>query len=112
MFEEHQAVGGAAAKGPRLNYLRDLWVREVREVPGIEVLTPDDPRLYCAITAMRFTAQADQQVMAERLLNEYNLFTVVRTGAACGPCIRITPGFTTTGEHMKRLVEALKELAG
>lgn len=110
VLEEHEAMGGAAAKGSRLNYLRNLWVREVREMPGIEVLTPDDPRLYCGITSMRFTAQVDQQAMVERLLKGYNLFTVVRTGAACGPCIRITPGLTTTAEHMKRLTTALTEL--
>lgn len=111
VFEEHQAMGGAAAKGTRLNYLRNLWVRAARELPGVEVLTPDDPRLYCGITSLRFTAQADQQVMVQRLLEEYNLFTVVRSGAACGPCIRITPGLTTTAEHMKQLVRALKDLA-
>ncbi|MDZ5435450.1 aminotransferase class V-fold PLP-dependent enzyme [Pseudomonas fluorescens] len=110
VIEEHHAMGGSAAKGSRLNYLRNLWVRAVRELPGIEVLTPDDPRLYCAITSMRFTAQSDQQAMVKRLLNDYNLFTVVRTGAACGPCIRITPGLTTTADHMKRLVTALTEL--
>ncbi|MBZ9785136.1 aminotransferase class V-fold PLP-dependent enzyme [Pseudomonas sp. REP124] len=110
VLEEHEAMGGAAAKGSRLNYLRNMWVREVRELPGIEVLTPDDPRLYCGITSMRFTEQADQQAMVERLLKDYNLFTVVRTGAACGPCIRITPGLTTTGEHMQQLITALKAL--
>ncbi|MNX76235.1 Isopenicillin N epimerase [compost metagenome] len=110
VLEEHWAMGGSPAKGTRLNYLRNLWAGAVREVPGIEVLTPDDPRLYCGITAMRFTAHADQQVMVERLLNEYNLFTVVRSGAACGPCIRITPGLTTTADDMKRLTTALIEL--
>lgn len=85
VFEEHLAMGGSAAKGARLNYLRNRWVNAVRELPGIEVMTPDDPRLYCAITSMRFTRHADQYLMVERLLNDYNLFTVARSGAACGP---------------------------
>jgi selenocysteine lyase/cysteine desulfurase len=110
VFEEHQAMGGSAAKSSRLNYLRNLWVREVRELPGIEVMTPDDPRLYCGITSMRFTRQSDQQPMVERLLNDYNLFTVMRSGAASGPCIRITPGLTTTAAHMQLLTRALTEL--
>lgn len=110
VLEEHRAMGGSAAKGARLNYLRNLWVSAVRNVPGIEVMTPDDPRLYCGITSMRFTRHADQQRMVERLLNEYNLFTVSRTGAATGPCIRITPGFTTTAAQMQRLAQALIEL--
>jgi selenocysteine lyase/cysteine desulfurase len=110
VIEEHHAMGGSAAKGARLNYLRNLWVRPARELPGIEVMTPDDPRLYCGITSMRFTAHADQQPMVERLLNDYNLFTVVRSGAACGPCIRITPGLTTTAADMMVLTTALTEL--
>jgi selenocysteine lyase/cysteine desulfurase len=110
VFEEHQAMGGSAAKGARLNYLRNRWVSAVRELPGIEVMTPDDPRLYCGITSMRFTRHADQQVMAERLLNEHNLFTVVRSGAASGPCIRITPGLTTTAAHIDVLIQALDKL--
>jgi selenocysteine lyase/cysteine desulfurase len=110
VFEEHQAMGGSVAKGARLNYLRNRWVDAVRELPGIEVLTPDDPRLYCGITSMRFTRHADQQAMVERLLNDYNLFTVARSGAACGPCIRITPGLTTMAADMDVLARALNEL--
>lgn len=110
VFEEHRAMGGSAAKGARINYLRNLWVRAVRELPGIEVMTPDDPRLYCGITSMRFTRHADQQAMAERMLHDYNLFTVVRSGAACGPCIRITPGLTSTATDMRLLAKALTEL--
>jgi selenocysteine lyase/cysteine desulfurase len=111
VLEEHWAMGGAAAKGMRLNYLRNLWVRAAHELPGIEVMTPDDPRLYCGITSMRFTAHNDQQLMVERLLNDYNLFTVMRSGAACGPCIRITPGLTTTAADMAQLITALTELS-
>lgn len=110
VFEEHRAMGGSAAKGARLNYLRNRWVSAVRELPGIEIMTPDDPRLYCGITSMRFTRHADQQAMVERLLKDYNLFTVVRSGAASGPCIRITPGLTTTGADMDLLARALTEL--
>ncbi|MFF7705966.1 aminotransferase class V-fold PLP-dependent enzyme [Pseudomonas sp. NPDC007930] len=108
VFAEHQAVGGWAAKGARLRYLRDLWVREARQLPGIEVLTPDDPRLYCGITAFRFSEAPDQMVMRARLLEEYNLFTVGREGSACGPCIRVTPGVNTTVEDVRALAGALR----
>ena len=110
VFEEHRSIGGAPAKGARLNYLRNLWVSAVRHLPGIEVMTPDDPQLYCGITALRLSRHADQKAMADRLLNDFNLFTVVRNGAACGPCIRITPGLTTTAGDMQRLTRALNEL--
>ncbi|KTC14572.1 class V aminotransferase [Pseudomonas marginalis ICMP 9505] len=109
VFEEHRALGGSAAKGARVNYLRDVWVSQVRPLPGIEVLTPDDPRLYCGITAFKFIGR-DQQAMADRLLNEYALFTTTRTGAAFGSCIRVTPGLVTSAADMGALVNAITEL--
>ena len=87
------------------------WVGEARKLPGIEVLTPDDPRLNCAITSLRFTHMDDQQPMVERLLKDYNLFTVAREGSACGSCIRITVGFATTLDDINQLIRALRELA-
>ncbi|RRV10155.1 aminotransferase class V-fold PLP-dependent enzyme [Pseudomonas sp. v388] len=110
VFAEHRAVGGWAAKGARLRYLRDLWVGEARKLSGIEVLTPDDPRLYCGLTAFRFTGTMDQQAGVERLLKDFNLFTVARQGSACGPCIRITPGLNTRVSDMQALVAALEVL--
>jgi selenocysteine lyase/cysteine desulfurase len=110
VFEEHAAMGGSASKGARLSYLRDLWVKPSRALEHVEILTPDDPRLYCGITALRFTRHEDQQKMVDRLLKDYNLFTVARQGAACGPCIRITPGFSTSAADMGLLVEALQKL--
>ena len=110
VFEEHRALGGAAAKGARVNYLRDLWVSQVRPLTGIEVLTSDDPRLYCGITAFKFSGR-DQQVMVDRLLKEYDLFTTTRTGAAFGTCIRVTPGLLTSEADIDVLVNAITELS-
>ncbi|WP_460138452.1 aminotransferase class V-fold PLP-dependent enzyme [Pseudomonas sp. H2_D07] len=109
VFEEHRALGGAAAKGARVNYLRDLWVSRVRPLEGIEVLTSDDPRLYCGITAFKFMGR-DQPVMVDRLLKEYGLFTTTRTGAAFGTCIRVTPGLLTSAADMSVLVDAITQL--
>ncbi|UOK39893.1 aminotransferase class V-fold PLP-dependent enzyme [Pseudomonas palleroniana] len=110
VLEEHRDLGGAAAKGARVNYLRDLWVSRVRPLPGIEVLTPDDPRLYCGITAFKFIGR-DQQVMADRLLKDYGLFTTTRVGAAFGTCIRVTPGLATSAADIDALVDAITELS-
>lgn len=111
VFAEHREIGGSAVKGARLAYLRDLWVREARQIEGIDVLTPDDPRLYCGITSFRFSRHADQQRMTQQLLDEHGIFAVARDGSACGPCIRITPGFITCADDVARLTEALRALA-
>ncbi|RQO60763.1 aminotransferase class V-fold PLP-dependent enzyme [Pseudomonas sp. KBW05] len=109
VFAEHRALGGSVAKGARVNYLRDLWVSQVRPLAGIEVLTSDDPRLYCGITAFKFVGR-DQQAMADRLLKDYNLFTTTRVGAAFGTCIRVTPGLVTSAADIAALVHAITEL--
>ncbi len=110
VFEEHRALGGAAAKGARVNYLRDLWVSQVRPLKGIEVLTSDDPRLYCGITAFKFVGR-NQQGMVDRLLKEYDLFATTRTGAAFGTCIRVTPGLVTSAQDIHALINAITELS-
>ena len=110
VFEEHRALGGAAAKGARVNYLRDLWVSQVRPLKGIEVLTSDDPRLYCGITAFKFVGR-NQQGMVDRLLKEYDLFATTRTGAAFGTCIRVTPGLATSAQDIHALINAITELS-
>ncbi len=110
VFEEHRALGGAAAKGARVNYLRDLWVSQVRPLKGIEVLTSDDPRLCCGITAFKFVGR-DQQGMVDRLLKEYDLFATTRTGAAFGTCIRVTPGLVTSAQDIHALINAITELS-
>ncbi|MCK3846142.1 MULTISPECIES: aminotransferase class V-fold PLP-dependent enzyme [unclassified Pseudomonas] len=110
VFEEHRQLGGAAAKGARVNYLRDLWVNQVRPLPGIEVLTSDDPRLYCGITAFKFLGR-DQQVMVDRMLRDYDLFTTTRVGASFGTCIRVTPGLVTSAADIDVLVNAINQLS-
>lgn len=109
VFEEHRELGGSAAKGARVNYLRDLWVSQVRALPGIEVLTPDDPRLYCGITAFKFVGR-DQQVMVDRLLRDFDLFTTTRVSASFGTCIRVTPGLVTSAADISVLVNAITQL--
>ncbi|TWB16946.1 selenocysteine lyase/cysteine desulfurase [Nitrospirillum amazonense] len=108
----HQALGTPII-GARLRHLRDLWALPARELPKIEVLAPDDPRLSAGMTSFRVKGQttpAANTALAARLLERHGLFTVVRTGLAGGACLRVTPGFSTTPDDMARLVQALREV--
>jgi selenocysteine lyase/cysteine desulfurase len=49
--------------------------------------------------------------MTQRLLDEHGIFAVARQGSACGPCIRITPGFITSADDVAHLTKALRALA-
>ena len=48
----HDAIGGNY-KAARIRYLRDRWVSAVRDVPGIEIMTPDDRDMVAGITSFR-----------------------------------------------------------
>jgi selenocysteine lyase/cysteine desulfurase len=109
----HESIG-AAAKQARLRALRDRWVRPARALAGIEILTPDDPGCYGAITAFRLKGQGSHVAnvaLAKRLLDEHRIFTVHRDGLASGSCVRVTPALATTMEEVDRFVEALRRIA-
>jgi selenocysteine lyase/cysteine desulfurase len=111
----HERIG-VANKTARLRYLRDLWVREARQIKGVQVITPDDPRLYAGIAAVRLegrSSQADVQGLVQRLRERHGIFTVARGGLASGYSVRVTPALFTRPADVERLARALRaEAAG
>jgi isopenicillin-N epimerase len=109
----HHALGGAV-KQARLRLLRDRWVHQVRDLPAIEILTPEDPSMYGAITAFRIagrTSEADNTAIVDHLFRKYRIFTVRRGGPAGGDCVRVTPALFTSPENLDLLAQALRRLA-
>lgn len=105
---------GLAAKQARLRALRDRWVRPARELAKLEILVPDAPGSYGAITAFRLKGQTSHEAnvaLAKRLLDEHGIFTVHRDGLASGSCVRVTPALATTMEEVDRFVAALRKIA-
>lgn len=103
-----------ADRAARLRALRDRWVHQVREPPGVQVLTPEDPAMYGALTSFRLrgkTSYEDNVALARRLAEEYGIFTVARKGPVGGACIRVTPSWFTRDEDLDRLAAAIKALA-
>ncbi len=111
---DFQQAIGASRREARLRHLRNLWAEEMRGTPGIEILTPADPRLSCGITAFRLTGRtgmADNRRLARELLERFGIFTVERDGLANGACVRVTPALFNSASDMARLVEALRTVA-
>lgn len=105
---------GPAHKAARLRYLRDRWAVAARAIPGVDVLTPDDPALVGAITSFRLHGRGDRasnQAITRALLEEFRLFTFYRTGIARGDCVRVTPALYNSPADADRLVAALEVLA-
>jgi selenocysteine lyase/cysteine desulfurase len=111
---EFQAAIGAARREARLKSLRDRWVEKVRDLPQVQVLTPEDPKLYGAITSFRLrerTSHDDNVALAKTLLDKHRIFTVHRDGLASGSCIRVTPALATRMSDVDALAAAIRAIA-
>lgn len=109
----HLAIG-PARKAARLRALRDLWAETLRGHPGIDILTPADPRLGAGITAFRLKGHDDVAANvadAQALLDQHRIFTVMRDGLAHGACVRVTPALFNSEDDIARLTGALRTLA-
>ena len=109
----HAAIG-SSYKAARLRYLRDRWVHAVRDVPGINILTPDEEKMVGGITSFRLKdrkTKEENQRLVEEILTRYGLFTVWRTGIERGDCVRVTPALYNGPQDVDRLAAALKQLA-
>jgi selenocysteine lyase/cysteine desulfurase len=105
---------GTAAKGARLRHLRDHWVRQARAIDKVQILTPDTPGMYGAVTSFRLqgvTTPAQNTALARRLMEQHGIFTVARHGPVGGSCIRVTPAVFTQPAQLDQLVLALRTIA-
>ena len=105
---------GVANRGRRLCELRDYWVHQVRDVPNVEILTPDEAGSYGALTSFRVrghTTFEANNALVDRLMEQYGIFTVARKGPLGGSVIRVTPGLFTRTADLDKLVGAIRELA-
>lgn len=111
---DFQELIGWDNKYARIRYLRDLWAEQARGIDGVDVLTPNHATLTGAITSFRITGRTsyeDNRALNRTLLEDYGIFTVVRTGVSGGHCIRVTPTLYNAPPDLAKLVSALTELA-
>lgn len=113
-LDYHQAIG-PARKEARLRYLRSVWVDALQGLDGVTVLTPDDPRLHAGMSAFRlagYSGAAGNRALAERLLEDFGIFTVHRDGVAGGACVRVTPALYNAPADCRALAAAVRALLG
>ncbi|MEO3799823.1 aminotransferase class V-fold PLP-dependent enzyme [Nonomuraea sp. B1E8] len=108
----HETLG-AKVKQARLRFLRDRWVRQARELGSVQILTPDEPGMYGAITAFRLhgrTSKVDNVAIADDLMTRHRIFTVARSGMSGGDAVRVTPALFTSAGDVDRLAAALNDI--
>ncbi|MEW7849064.1 aminotransferase class V-fold PLP-dependent enzyme [Massilia aurea] len=107
-LDVHAQLGGTAAKGARLAWLRNDWVRRVAALPGLRLMSPlvGDTAL-AAFTIDGMSARDVQAALMER----FGVFTVARAVGDVS-VVRATVALTTEPHELDRLVEGLTVLTG
>ena len=102
---------GIKRKEERLRYIQRYWSDQVRDLPGINVNTPQESHRSCAIANVGLDAMSPADV-AKTLMEKYQIFTVAINGAGGVNGCRISPNVYTSEEDMDQFVHALKEMSG
>lgn len=111
---DFQETIGIPQKAARLRYLRDRWVHAVRDVAGVNVISPEDRSLTNAISSFRLHGDgttAGNSAVVKTLLDEFGVFTFYRTGLARGDCVRVTPSLYNSPSDSDKLAAAIKVIA-
>lgn len=100
---------GAERKEKRLFYLKEYWTQQVRDIPGINFLSPTNPAHSCAICTISFTDRKTEEL--ESFLMEQSRIHAVGINWHRIQGVRITPNVYTTTKNLDQLVEAIYKFA-
>ncbi|MBK8282218.1 MAG: aminotransferase class V-fold PLP-dependent enzyme [Saprospiraceae bacterium] len=100
---------GPARKEARMRYLQQYWTTQVRDLPHIDLNTPEDPSRSCGIANVGVKGMKPAD-LAKTLLEKNKIFTVAIDGANVHGC-RISPNIYTTTAELDTFIAALKEMS-
>lgn len=105
---EYQDRLGLKRKEERLRYIQRYWSDQVRDLDHVEVNTPREIHRSCGIANVGIKGMKPHD-MAERLLQDYRIWTVAIDGHGVHGC-RISPNVYTSTWELDQFVSALKEM--
>jgi selenocysteine lyase/cysteine desulfurase len=97
---------GSKRKQERLHYLKNYWMSQVKEVPGIKFFTSPSPKWSCAIGNFGFEGKKPVEI-ADQLFNKYKIHTVAIDWEKISG-VRVTPNVYTTTDELDKLVKAIR----
>ena len=100
---------GITQKQARLRYLKKYWTERVKDLPNIVVNTPWEEARSSGIANVGFTNLPPND-LANRLMNDYQIFTVAIDNEAVKG-VRVTPHLYTSLDDLDQFVKALTELS-
>lgn len=104
----HQMIG-AERKEQRLHYLKNYWMEQVRQIPGVYLGTSLKPQYGCAIGLVGVEGRKPSE-LDSFLLDQYKIHAVgIEWENIKG--VRVTPNVYTTKKNLDVLVTAIEKFA-
>lgn len=100
---------GAKRKQERLHTLKNYWMENTADLPGIRFATSKNQAYACAIGHVGFAEKKGSQIESF-LLDKFKIHTVAIDFEKLSG-IRITPNVYTSFEDLDRLIKGLKEFS-
>jgi selenocysteine lyase/cysteine desulfurase len=91
----------------RLHYLKSLWIRELERIPSVEIVSPAQEGLSCAIASFRIKDKKTSEI-SEWLYAQHGILTVNRSLGKEG-CIRVTPSVYNSAGDIQKFISAVRE---
>ena len=104
----HDSIGGER-KAERLRYLRKRWSQQLRELPGVHLLTSDDPEMSCGIGLVNVDG-FDIPKLSAHLFSQYRIMTVPIVVKDEFRGLRITPNVYTTIEEIDTFASVMEKI--
>jgi len=104
----HKMIGGAR-KQERLQFLKNRWMEQVRDVPGIKFYTSMKPEWGCAIGTFGFEGKKATEI-AEKLYGRYKIHAVAIEWEKVNG-VRVTPNVYTMPEDVDKIARAIRVIA-
>ena len=100
---------GTARKQQRLQYLKNYWMEQVRDVPGIRFYTSMHPKWGCAIGVFGLEGKNGGEV-SEMLFRDWKVHAVGIVWEKIDG-VRVTPNVYTTESDLDKLVAGIRKIA-
>lgn len=104
----HESIG-AERKAERLRYLRKRWSNRLRDLPGVKLLTSDDPEMSCGIGLIHVDG-FEPGPLSSHLMAKYKIMTTPITVKGEFDGLRITPNVYTTLEEIDTFATVMEKI--
>jgi selenocysteine lyase/cysteine desulfurase len=103
----HEVIG-SARKEARLRFLKDHWVNQLKDVPGISFLQSKPAHQSCAIANVAVAGKKPEEVAGE-LFSKHRIHTVAINWENIHG-VRVTPNVYTSTRELDRLAAAIRKM--